>query len=75
MCPPDKSGGNLFKLNFYNELPLGFSPWNKIQMDLLALAKNKQSEYFLMIYKTRRCLFYYKCFTWQLKLKLKILSQ
>ena len=35
----------------------------KIQMDLLALAKNKQSEYFLMIYKTRRCLFYYKGFT------------
>lgn len=32
-------------------------------MDLLALAKNKQSEYFLMIYKTRRCLFYYKGFT------------
>ena len=25
MCPPDKSGGNLFN----NELPLGFSQWNK----------------------------------------------
>jgi hypothetical protein len=34
----------------------------KIHMNLLALAKNKQSEYCWMIYKTRRCLFYYKGF-------------
>jgi len=40
-------------------------------MDLLALAKNKQSEYFLMINKTRRCLLYYQGFIIASKTEIK----
>jgi hypothetical protein len=39
MCPPDKSGGNLFKLNFYNELPLGFSQWNKNTYEFIGFSQ------------------------------------